>query len=253
MRIIDARFLKSATKRAEWPAPDGRSEIAFCGRSNVGKSSLLNVMLGRGGLARVSRTPGRTRLINFFGVTYLGQGGARGQFLCTDLPGFGYAEVTRTERQLWRVMMEEYFTRRENLRAVVLLCDGRRLADGPDRAGELLFDEIELANYLAELGRVVVPVLTKADKLSKSERKPAAALLSRMVHGNAVICSSLSGEGQGDVWRRLLRAMDGRTVAARAAREPGDGEEVDDIELRSELRLGDGSSRSTPMSDGTGG
>jgi GTP-binding protein len=205
MRVIDAQFIKSATRRSEWPAADGKPEVAICGRSNVGKSSLLNSLLNRRSLARVSRTPGRTRLLNFFNVTYVRAGGSRGELLLSDLPGFGYAEVSRGERQSWQKMMEEYLSTRADLRAVVLLCDGRRVVD--DRAAELLFDETEIARYLIELGRLVIPVITKADKLSKGERKPAAAVLGRLVGCPAVVCSSLSGDGVGELWRRVGAAV----------------------------------------------
>lgn len=221
MRILDAQFLKSATSRSEWPPAEGRPEVALCGRSNVGKSSLLNTLLGRRGLARVSRTPGRTRLLNFFTVDYLRSSqsaGGRSQLLLADLPGFGYAEVGRNERQQWRKMMEEYLAGRETLRAVVLLFDGRRVLD--PRASELLYDETELAHYLSDHGRVVIPVITKADKLSKSERKPAAAALGRLIGKTATIYSSLSGEGQQELGRRIVSALRPQQPAAAAAKEP---------------------------------
>jgi len=203
-RILDARFLKSATSQAEWPPDAGRPEVALCGRSNVGKSSLLNSLLGRRGLARVSRTPGRTRLLNFFTVDYARPGGARSELFIADLPGFGYAEVSQSERLRWRKMMEEYLSCRGNLKVVVMLFDGRRVLD--PRAAELLFDETELLSYLTGLGRTVIPVITKADKLSKHERKPAAAALARLAGCPATIFSSLSGEGQAELWRRVVTA-----------------------------------------------
>lgn len=208
MRILDAQFLKSGTSRSDWPPSEGRPEVALCGRSNVGKSSLLNTLLGRRGLARVSRTPGRTRLLNFFTVDYLRSSqsaGKRAQLLLADLPGFGYAEVGKSERKQWLKMMEEYLSGRESLRAVVLLFDGRRVLD--PRAAELLFDETELATYLTGLGRVVIPVITKADKLSKPERKPAAAALGRLIGKSVTIYSSLSGEGHDELGRRIVAAL----------------------------------------------
>lgn len=217
MRILDATYLKSAPRQADWPAANGRAEIAFCGRSNVGKSSLLNTLLGRGSLARVSQTPGRTRLINFFVARYSGSGGSRAELLCADLPGFGYAEVGRSERLLWRTMIEEYFTRRDSLSAVVLLFDARRLQEGAERASELLFDELELANYLQSLGRPVVPVVTKSDKLSKNERKPAAMVLSRLLRIDPIILSAHSGEGMDDLWKRILRILAPKPAVSRSA------------------------------------
>lgn len=206
MRVRESDFETSATRRSEWPPPD-RLEVAMCGRSNVGKSSLLNSLLGRKALARVSRTPGRTRLLNFFTVELLGEGenGQRVPLRIADLPGFGYAEVSRQERSGWQAMLEEYLSGRESLRAVVLLCDSRRALDA--EAPRLLFDELELCTYLSELGRTVIPVLTKSDKLSKSERKPAAEALRRLCRIRPVIHSALNNEGTDELWQRLSRAV----------------------------------------------
>lgn len=216
MRLRDSDFETSATRRSEWPPPD-RLEVAICGRSNVGKSSLLNCLLGRRALARVSRTPGRTRLLNFFTVGLVGEG-AGAQVLplrIADLPGFGYAEVSREERSRWQPMLEEYLSGRESLRAVVLLCDSRRALDKD--APRLLFDELELMAYLSEHGRAVLPVLTKSDKLSKSERKPAAEALRRLCRRRPIIHSSLNDEGTDELWQRLARAVVVRPEAAVSA------------------------------------
>src|SRR5438105_13455314 len=103
MKILTAEFLTSATQPSQFPS-DALPEVAFAGRSNVGKSSLLNALLGRKGLARVSNTPGRTQLLNFFRVTTPGHGG----FMCVDLPGYGYAKVSKAVREQWGPMIETY-------------------------------------------------------------------------------------------------------------------------------------------------
>lgn len=209
MHIVHADFLQSAASAAQWPQL-GLPEVALCGRSNVGKSTLLNTMLARKGLARVSRTPGRTQLLNFFTVTVSGPKSgaaerARQQLLLADLPGFGYAQVSRSELAKWRPMMEAYLTGRTTLRAVVLLCDGRRAADRD--AAELLFEELELARFLREYDRAVIPVLTKADKLSKHERKPTALALQRLFGQRVTVVSGQTGEGMDELWRRILHGL----------------------------------------------
>jgi GTP-binding protein len=210
MHILRSEFVASAPTRSQWPSPTV-TEVAICGRSNVGKSTLLNALLGRRGLARVSKTPGRTRLINFFRATLSGPERPV-DVLLADLPGYGYAEVSRTERASWQKMMEEYLSGRENLRAVAMLCDARRVMS--PQVEELLFDESELATYLRGLGRKVIPVLTKADKLAKSERKPAAQILSRVLGGKALVCAAEQGEGIGELWLRLLLAAGDKPIAS---------------------------------------
>ena len=160
MHILRSEFVASAPTRAQWPAPT-MAEVAICGRSNVGKSTLLNALLGRRGLARVSKTPGRTRLINFFRTTVSGPEQPIDVMLA-DLPGYGYAEVSRTERASWQKMMEEYLSGRDSLRAVAMLCDARRVIDA--RVEELLFDESELALYLRGLGHISANVACRRDR-----------------------------------------------------------------------------------------
>ena len=210
MHIVHADFLTSATCAAEWPTVD-RPEVALCGRSNVGKSTLLNALLQRKGLARVSRTPGRTQLLNFFTVTVAdapkepGTPRTQRELLVSDLPGFGYAQISRSAHAKWRPMMEQYLTERRPLRAVALLCDGRRAAE-PD-AERQLYEELELAHFLREQDRIVIPVLTKADKLSKHERKPTAFFLQQLFGQRVIVVSGQTGEGIDELWRRIVRAI----------------------------------------------
>jgi GTP-binding protein len=233
MKICKAGFLTSAVTPAQWPHnidSDGRElvEVAVCGRSNVGKSTLLNALLGRRGLARVSSTPGRTRLINFFDVTLLDErpaqegGAARTpvELVVADLPGFGYAQVSKTERAQWRPMMEQYLLRREPLAAVILLCDSRRAADRD--AAELLYDESEIAHFLRDHDRSVIPVLTKADKLSKHERKPAAEAAARVLGQKVTPVAATNGEGIDELWRRVMSALRARS-ALRGTTQPAAG------------------------------
>lgn len=178
--VLDASFLISATGPEEgkgWPPP-GAPEVGFVGRSNVGKSSLLTALLHRRGLVRTSKTPGRTRLINFFTVKILDHSVAR-DLLFVDLPGFGYAKVSRSERAAWQGFMEAYLGGRTSLRAVLLLFDARR---GPEQ------EEIDLAAWLHGRGVRVIPVVTKADELPKHKRKLAA------IEGQAALREALGGK-----------------------------------------------------------
>lgn len=224
MKIVNAGFLTSAVTPAQWPknlGTDGQelAEVAMCGRSNVGKSTLLNALLGRRGLARVSSTPGRTRLINFFNVTLLDERPAQEgraqrtsvELALADLPGFGYAQVSKSERSQWRPMMEQYLLRRAPLKVVILLCDSRRAADRD--AAELLYAESEIAHFLRDHERAVIPVLTKADKLSKHERKPAAEAAGRVLQQRLTPVSATSGEGIDELWRRVVSALRARVGA----------------------------------------
>ncbi len=217
MRVLGAEFLISAAKPTDWPKGPA-PEIAFCGRSNVGKSSLLNVLLGRRSLARVSNTPGRTRLINFFSLraALSNERGAPIDLRLADLPGFGYAKVSKAERATWRPLIQEYLSHRADLKVVVLLLDSRRVLDlkqDPDALAE----EFDLFHWLRGLGKAVVPVMTKADKLAKHERKPAASLLQQALGTAPVVFSAQSGEGVDALWRRVAAGL----AAQEATTEPG--------------------------------
>jgi GTP-binding protein len=200
MRVVEAEFLQSgADDPAGWPE-EGPPEVAFVGRSNVGKSTLLGALLGRKGLVRVSATPGRTRLVNFFRcVVELND--KRRELRLVDLPGFGYAKVAKSEREAWRPFVQRYLGARATLKAGVILVDARR---EETRDEPLFFSESEIAGWLAGRGVAVIPVVTKADQLRKHERKPAADRVRRILGAPALIVSATQGEGVAELWRRLL-------------------------------------------------
>lgn len=163
MLIRDARFLTSNTRVDLCPAPD-RPEYAFIGRSNVGKSSLINALTDRAGLAKTSASPGKTQLINHFIVNE--------QWYLVDLPGYGYAKVSKTSRAEWQKMINAYLQRRENLACVCVLLDSRL----PPQTSDLEFME-----WLGKLGVPFVMVFTKIDKQSAAQtRTLIAAYLAKM-------------------------------------------------------------------------
>ncbi len=197
-RVTAAEFLRTATRRADWPGGPA-SEFAFVGRSNVGKSSMLNALARRPGLARVSNTPGRTRALQFFAVTVQPSPAARPLTLrFCDLPGYGWAQVSRAERERWAAMIEEYLRGREDLRAVVLIVDARHPPQPADH---------EAMAFLQAMGRPVVVAATKVDKLPRARRLPAARAVARELglgDGQAIPFSAVEGEGTDALWARLL-------------------------------------------------
>jgi len=193
---FSAEFVTSAFALDGWPRWK-RAEVALAGRSNVGKSSLLNALAGAKGLARTSKTPGRTRCLNFFAV-------GETLALC-DLPGFGYAKMGHEEAAKIASMMHEYIHGRVNLAAIAILIDCRR---GP-QAGEL-----DLAAMAAKRGIEVIAVATKCDKLRRSERAAALKRFDAM-RVRPIFCSATSGEGIDELRRRIL-AVNGADSAKRA-------------------------------------
>ena len=210
-RIADARFVGGATSAKGLPEA-GPPEVAFCGRSNVGKSSLLNMLVTRKNLVRTSRTPGCTRQINFFDVDVAGKD--KWQIRFVDLPGYGYAARAKGERSAWQAMIEGYFRERETWRGAVILVDVRRGIE---------HEEQELVEFLASLERKspyeILTVATKIDRLSLSERKPALAACEKTLRatgqeslsGHVIGTSASTGDGRELVWKNLERIAKGAT------------------------------------------
>jgi GTP-binding protein len=192
MDVVDAQFVTTAMDVASLPPPL-YAELAFAGRSNVGKSSLINSLAQRSKLARTSGTPGCTRGLNLFRLTL--RGGARIDFV--DLPGYGFAQRSKSERAGWGPMIEGFLEARAGLRGVVLLVDVRRGLEAEER---------QLLEYLAHIERRALLVATKIDRLPVNKRKPALLALARASGVKALPYSAHSGEGREELWR-VLRGM----------------------------------------------
>lgn len=193
VRIAKAEFAAGAAQKNQIPEPKG-PEIAFAGRSNVGKSSLLNMLLARRGLARTSNTPGCTRQINFFDVKVAG--GPELSFV--DLPGYGYAKVSKVEARDWKQLLEGYLKTRPTLRAVVVLVDVRRGLEQEER------DLVEFLETRRDL--VVLVCATKLDKLPRNQQKPELSRLRSAAGVDVVGTSAETGAGREELWDRILRS-----------------------------------------------
>jgi len=186
MKVSSATFVKSATSPEHYPR-DGRPEIAFMGRSNVGKSSLINSLLGVRGLARTSSTPGRTQLINFFLIN--------DAFYFVDLPGYGYARVPRDVKKHWGPMVEKYLATRLGLVLSIVITDSRHEPTELD----LLMKE-----WLEARGKPFIIVATKADKLSSNQLRANLGRASAVFGTSEVVAySAVSRSGAARLWKEI--------------------------------------------------
>jgi GTP-binding protein len=194
MKIISAEFMISAVSDQQYPR-GVLSEIAFVGRSNVGKSSLINSLLNRKKLVKISATPGKTQMINFFDVNH--------EFVFADLPGYGFAKVPKAVQKKWRSLVEQYLTNRENLRAVVLIVDIRRKPTDLD---------LHMQEWLEEYEVDYILVATKADKLSQAEQSKQLKQIRQAFLKDAdkelVAYSSKNQRGRKELWKLLQKRIE---------------------------------------------
>jgi len=192
MKVTSAEFVKSALKNSDCPK-ESLPEVAFAGRSNVGKSSLINTVVNRKNLARTSSSPGRTQMLNFFRVN--------DQIYFVDLPGYGFAKVPMGVRAKWKPMVEEYLKHRKTLKLIILLLDIRRTPSSDD------------ASFIRWLEKCSIPflvVLTKSDKVSKSkcsfQRKVVKEFL--LLKDEEIVCfSTVTREGTKEILKRIVKIM----------------------------------------------
>jgi len=199
-RVVQAEFVAGATKVDQLPAP-ALAEVAFAGKSNVGKSSLMNALMQRKNLVRTSNTPGRTREINLFSARTLD--GL--EINLVDLPGYGYAKVSKTDKRAWGPMLEGYLSSRPTLRAVVILVDIRRGVQEDDRA---LVEFLRAARTAQENKKVQpIVVATKMDKLAPAKQKPAVMALKKAAKIPVLGFSAVTGDGREQLWAQIRAAL----------------------------------------------
>jgi GTP-binding protein len=192
MKILSAEFVTSATEPPHYP-PEGLPEIAFAGRSNVGKSSLVNILVNRRHLVKTSSTPGRTQTINFFDINKC--------LTFVDLPGYGYARVPEAVKKKWGPMIETYLSGRRTLKAVVVIMDSRRTPRE---------EEQNLIDWLEHYSIAKILVLTKADKLSKNRQNQQRAIYAeklRVDKDNLILFSAKSRLGRDDLWQAIEKCL----------------------------------------------
>ncbi|MBV9210501.1 MAG: YihA family ribosome biogenesis GTP-binding protein [Acidobacteria bacterium] len=191
MKVSSAEFIKSAFAEEHWPR-DERPEISFLGRSNVGKSSLINSLLGVRGLARTSRTPGRTQSLNYFLINH--------RFYFVDLPGYGFARVPKAIKAAWGEMASDYLAKRGQLVLSIQIVDSRH---------EPTTLDLQLNEWLIANARPRLVVATKSDKLSNNELRKNLERIKGALKTQAVVAySAVTGRGRDEVWRMIEQALD---------------------------------------------
>lgn len=190
MKVTSAEFLKSALKESDWPR-DQTLEIAFLGRSNVGKSSLINSLLGVRGLARASSTPGRTQTVNFFLID--------GRFRFVDLPGYGYARAPKAIKAEWSQAAGDYLAKREQLVLSIHIVDSRHEPSKQD---------LQLHEWLVHHRKPHLIVATKSDKLSNNELRQNIDRIARFFQTNQVVAYSATRKlGRGELWDAIEKSL----------------------------------------------
>lgn len=194
MEIKQAEFITSAVVKTQYPE-DGRAEIAFVGRSNVGKSSLINTLTNRRKLVKVSGTPGKTRLVNFFLIN--------NEFYFVDLPGYGYAKVSKTEKESWGKVIETYLVQREQLKKIVLLVDCRHKPSA---------DDITMYKWIKYYNYDTIVVATKIDKLTRTELQKNLRLIKDTLelkdNDQLLTFSSLKKQGKEELLEVIQETLD---------------------------------------------
>lgn len=195
MKINKSEFITSAVKKSQY-VTGGLPEVAFVGRSNVGKSSIINALTNRKKLAKVSQTPGKTRLINFFLIN-------DGDFYLVDLPGYGYAKVSKKEKESWGKTIETYLIGREELKRVILLVDSRHKPTA---------DDIMMHQWIKHFGYEVIVVATKSDKLSNNELPKSKKIIMETLKLNKedklYFFSSLNKKGKDEMVNLLFDGLE---------------------------------------------
>ena len=216
--LQQARFHLAAHTLQQLPPPL-LPEIAFAGRSNVGKSSLINRLLGRKGLVKTSSKPGKTQSLNFFSLA--------DTLYFVDLPGYGYAQVSKEQRRFWGDLVAGYVEQRQGLLCVVVIIDLRH---------ELKQQDLELVNWLKHIGRSYLLIYTKADKLSRNQQEKNAALLDaglKASRGERVLFSSQTGQGRDELLARIEQMLAAAPAVFSAGAEDVQPAQADDTPSRS--------------------